>query len=364
MNSLFKRFRKFIETDVKDSRETRDLAVMIRITSIYAVFYYLFCSFIFAFLGHFILAFTMVWCIALCCGAFVCTYEDHTTAALIIVNISILTSVIMCTLRFGNYCAFYLPAFGNILTVFYKQSEHSRHKSVYTLLLTAGLMLLSLFGGLWPGRLHLGPRVSDILLTGNIFFFGIYLLGTAYAFGSKFSRSEEKLRKINENLERLANYDSLTSLPNRRYITQILTDMVHDNKVSGKIFTIAIGDIDHFKKVNDSYGHDAGDHLLSTIAGELRAFMRYKGYVARWGGEEFLFIFENTGLDAAAGHLDALRENIEGIVLDHKDMHLGVTMTFGAEEFNPHLGLDAAINNADKKLYEGKESGRNRVVSR
>ena len=178
----------------------------------------------------------------------------------------------------------------------------------------------------------------------------------------KFNQAEDKLRRINENLERMANIDTLTGLSNRRHMNEYLAGLVFEYNRSNKVFTMAIGDIDFFKKVNDTYGHDTGDYVLSTAAALFKKFMKDKGHVARWGGEEFLFAFENMDLDKAYRFLDELRHEIEKTPMDFKEFHFNITMTFGIEEFNPRLGIESTINRADGKLYKGKQGGRNRVV--
>ena len=128
------------------------------------------------------------------------------------------------------------------------------------------------------------------------------------------------------------------------------------------LFCIAIGDIDYFKKINDTYGHDAGDFILSELAKIFRTYMRDKGVVARWGGEEFLFVIPRVNGDEALKILDELRRSVEEKEFKFNDVVLKVTMTFGIDEYSELTGIDKTIAEADKKLYLGKQSGRNRVI--
>ncbi len=364
MRELLKKITNFIEADVTDPGETKDLAVLLRVVTLFGIIYY-FCHSIFlAYLGHFVLSFIGVGAIGLACAAFILTYENHTTIALVITTVGILIINSIFTLNLGTYPSYHTAIYLNILIIYYKKTERMRLKMFCTVGMILSLIVLAGIGELWPYRVELNEFWSQFLLMFNICAHGSFMLGFSYSYGNKFNRSEEKLRRINENLERMANYDSLTSLVNRRHMTNILADKVYKNNRDGDRFAVAIGDIDHFKKINDSYGHDTGDYVLSKVADTMRKYMRYKGTVARWGGEEFLFIFDNQDLEGAAGLLETLRKDIENLHLDYKEHHLSVSMTFGVEEFNPRIGMDATIMRADKKLYNGKENGRNRVVSR
>ena len=137
--------------------------------------------------------------------------------------------------------------------------------------------------------------------------------------------------------------------------------------------SIAIGDIDHFKKINDTYGHDAGDEVLKSLAKLFDDYMSEFGIAIRWGGEEFLFVFDDVNLDDAFVALDRLRLKISTLEILWKGERIPVTMTFGLTDINVMLSskdtdsdienrIHEAIGDADKKLYMGKESGRNKVV--
>ncbi|MCR5120064.1 MAG: GGDEF domain-containing protein [Lachnospiraceae bacterium] len=363
MKELIRKITNFIEADVQDPGETKDLAVLLRVVTLFGIIYYFCHSVFFAYLGHFILAFISVGAIGLACAAFILTYENNTNLALIITTVGLLCVSICYAINLGMGPSYHTAVFLNILIIYYKKTERMRLKMFLTIGMILLLIAVAGFTDLWPYRVELNDFWSKFILMFNICAHGSFMLGFSYSYGNKFNRSEEKLRRINENLERLANYDPLTSLVNRRHMTEILAEKVYQNNRSGEHFTIAIADIDHFKKINDSYGHDTGDHVLSKVAETMRKYMRYKGTVARWGGEEFLFIFDNQDLDGTAKLLETLRKDIENLQLDYKEHHLSVSITFGVEEYNSRLGIDATIIRADKKLYAGKESGRNKVVS-
>ncbi|MCR4584098.1 MAG: GGDEF domain-containing protein [Lachnospiraceae bacterium] len=363
MRDLIKKITEFIEADVKDPGETKDLAVLLRIVTLFGIIYYFCHAVFFAYLGHFVLAFISVGAIGLACSAFILTYENNTNLALLITTVGILLISLAYTLNLGNAPSYHTAIYLNILIIYYKKTERMRLKMFLTVGMILILIAVSCLCDLWPYRVELDEFWSRFILMFNICAHGSFMLGFSYSYGNKFNRSEEKLRRINDNLERLANYDPLTSLVNRRRMTDILAEKVYTFNRTGERFTIAIGDIDHFKNVNDTYGHDTGDYVLSKVAETMRKYMRYKGTIARWGGEEFLLIFDNQDLEGAALLLETLRKDIEKLHFDYKEHRINVSMTFGVEEYNSRTGIDSTIIRADRKLYKGKESGRNKVVS-
>ena len=170
---------------------------------------------------------------------------------------------------------------------------------------------------------------------------------------------ERKLIKYNEELEQTANTDTLTQLWNRHHLMRYMEKKV---KESNEFISIAIGDIDFFKKINDTYGHDGGDEVLRKLARVFMRKMEGQGVVARWGGEEFIFVYEKANGDEAKEKLSDLQEAIKKTVIRYGEQDIKVTMTFGLVEFNNRCSLDENIRIADERLYLGKEAGRDRIV--
>ena len=187
--------------------------------------------------------------------------------------------------------------------------------------------------------------------------FNVVIVGLSYTRHQV--EAERQLFLANQKLKLAADTDPLTRLPNRRAILEGLEEIDRDKDDT---ITIAIGDIDHFKLVNDTYGHDAGDEVLKTISNLIMRFMDKKGYCARWGGEEFLLVFSNTNGDEAYLMLDHFRRKIGEAVTEYEGNKIQVTMTFGLEEHGFFQTTDKTIKDADDKLYTGKNTGRNKVV--
>ena len=210
---------------------------------------------------------------------------------------------------------------------------------------------------------QLGTQERLNLMTLNFVTVCVLLVVVAAVSTKDARQLEQGLISHNSELQNLASIDSLTGLRNRRSISQYLEEKASDYE-SGKLegLSVAIGDIDFFKKVNDTYGHDCGDIVLRDLATVFRTFMMGKGTVGRWGGEEFLFVFTNMNGDDASSQLSDLQTVIRNMEFRFRDEQLHLTMTFGLSEYDLHRGIDAVIKEADEKLYMGKERGRNTVI--
>ena len=156
--------------------------------------------------------------------------------------------------------------------------------------------------------------------------------------------------------------DGLTELYNKRTGNKRF-EAIRTKCKSNKIpYSLAIGDIDFFKKVNDNYGHDAGDIVLKEIASLIKKKMKGQGFVARWGGEEFMLGFENKNKEKAKKVLDAIVTEIRNTTIDYNGTVIDVTMTFGLVAGNEAKTAEELFKIADNRLYIGKNNGRNQIV--
>lgn len=171
--------------------------------------------------------------------------------------------------------------------------------------------------------------------------------------------------RMQKALRELVEEDILTGLNNRRSGEKMLRQTFDDFRKKGTPFCVAIGDIDFFKKVNDTYGHDCGDVVLTEVSKQLKVFMHGKGYAIRWGGEEFLLVFVNRNLAYVEAKMKELLDTIQkDSILYKEECQVAVTMTFGiVEAGDEHEDVDDLIVKADEKLYFGKQNGRNQIVS-
>ena len=162
-------------------------------------------------------------------------------------------------------------------------------------------------------------------------------------------------------IKKYTEMDGLTGVFNRRYAQKRLVNLIKSAKTNGTLYSLCIADIDFFKKVNDTYGHDAGDVVLINVAYELKKFMQGKGFVARWGGEEFLLVFEKNDLESSVTMLEELRNTILDLHFSF-DMDKQISMSYGVAD-GVELSADELVKLADNRLYSAKETGRNKIVS-
>lgn len=167
---------------------------------------------------------------------------------------------------------------------------------------------------------------------------------------------------VERKMAMLAMTDALTKLPNRRRMREILEAERVRYARGGRSVGIIIGDVDGFKQLNDSAGHDCGDHALRELAAVLRSVLRAQDAVARWGGEEFLFLLPETDLTGAQTVAEKLRGAVERAGLTYAGKPLTLTMTFGVAAFSSEATVDDCLRHADEALYVGKEHGKNQVV--
>jgi len=174
----------------------------------------------------------------------------------------------------------------------------------------------------------------------------------------KIEDKNEKLNKVNAKLKEISDKDRLTGIYNRRKLEEILSDVYYKAERYNKNFSLILFDLDHFKKVNDNYGHQVGDKVLKEISKILLNSIRKVDYFGRWGGEEFLIILPETNLQAAEKLAERLRGNIEQSSFSKVD---NLTSSFGVASYSEEKGIEDIIQAADQALYRAKEKGRNRV---
>jgi len=175
---------------------------------------------------------------------------------------------------------------------------------------------------------------------------------------AQLSAANAALQQKNEELERLSVTDQLTGLYNRRRMLEVLENEVHRSRRLGHRFSVLMMDVDHFKKFNDSFGHQAGDRVLAGVADVLRDTTREIDTPARYGGEEFLVVLPEAGVEAAVEVAERIRSTLAARIFEGRR----VTLSVGVAEFPTHGEDDQRlVAAADDALYGAKEEGRNRV---
>ena len=175
---------------------------------------------------------------------------------------------------------------------------------------------------------------------------------------------EKELLEVNERLRFMSQTDALTGLDNRRHLNERIDEMFQHAQRLNEPFSLVMCDLDKFKSVNDTYGHQAGDEVLKQLAKMLKDEVREIDRVGRYGGEEFMLLLPGTVLDAAVTFAERVRKRIEAHTFTFDGGTLQRTASFGVSGW-PHPGIDASdalVRTADDALYVAKETGRNRVI--
>lgn len=168
---------------------------------------------------------------------------------------------------------------------------------------------------------------------------------------------------LNRRVELVAIQDSLTNLYTRKFTMEQLEIAISRFDRAGVGFSIIIGDIDNFKKINDTYGPTFGDEVLMGIGQILKYHSRVQDIVSRWGGEEFLMVLPDTNLEGANIYAERARKRIEDKVFKIGDQEVSVTMTFGVVTYNHVMPLNMILSLVDDALFTGKNNGKNRVIT-
>ena len=253
---------------------------------------------------------------------------------------------------------------------------------VITFMVTAAMVAVAEFyGGAIPTNVAVLSRTEKMSLrVVNIFFAAVVTYGFTTLFFIEMNRLLSKIRESNDQLRYTATHDALTGLTNRRSFWEYFDALCSDDRH----YNIAMGDLDSFKKINDTYGHGCGDLVLKSVADIILDMTEENEIACRWGGEEMVVVFMGER-DEALKRLEEMRLKIEALDLHYGGLVVHVTMTFGfadsgeialatseikqekneeSEEVEKHFGVEALISMVDKRLYVGKGGGKNRVVDR
>jgi diguanylate cyclase (GGDEF)-like protein len=171
--------------------------------------------------------------------------------------------------------------------------------------------------------------------------------------------------RLRENLSYQSIRDPLTGLYNRRYLDEYLLKQVSQSERNKNPLAVLMIDIDHFKKINDNFGHDAGDFVLKELSRVLQGDIRTGDLVARYGGEEFIIVFYNTSLGVAKKRAEVIRQAVAAMQLKYAAENIGkITISIGVAIYPDDTKTVAdLISCADKALYTAKNSGRDKIIA-
>lgn len=180
---------------------------------------------------------------------------------------------------------------------------------------------------------------------------------------TKVEQRTQELEQANRELQTLADIDQLTGALNRHGMQTYLQTAFERLRRSNEPSSIVLFDFDHFKNINDTYGHDNGDRILNTAVGIVKGLIREQDKIARWGGEEFLVLLPDTEIKGAMGIAEKLRLAIAEQLSDSLGPEAPVTITAGVAQFNHNEIFEILFKRADNALYKGKRMGRNCIQS-
>lgn len=226
---------------------------------------------------------------------------------------------------------------------------------VYLIMLTAKQTKDDVVGGLDAGA-------DDYIIKP----FDMNEMRARIAIGERILGLETRLRETMEQLAQQATHDSLTGLYNRRALYDLIDQEMSRSRRDGHYVSLVMMDIDHFKAVNDQFGHLVGDEMLCRVAQTIQECKRHYDQAGRWGGEEFLLVLPGTGLEAACHVAERIRQAIAAIeagVVDGQKVHLRASFGAASTEHQGDVSFNDLLQQADEALYDAKQSGRNRVCA-
>ena len=359
---LFKKIQDLIMRDVANENETKKSSVIMRCTSIFLAFF-----FVIQTIDLFIAGYKRAGILSVCCiigyaGAFILTYQGYTILTQHYIEVLTLGWIAAFIALLGWNCSYQHIIFTLFLFSLLTSYQDIAYKVLWALFLCVFRIVLYIYAHTHVPHYTVNEVQSYVLNIVNTTFTFCLFFVIAMLFAKDSMEMEQKLMKYNKKIEKLAKTDTLTNLPNRRDAIERIEKHVRKSNDTDFYLNIAIGDIDFFKRINDTFGHEAGDAILVQLSDIFRDVMKESGFAARWGGEEFLFVFTSENADVSAMKLNDLRTKISQTAFKYNDTEMHLTMTFGLEEYDFHRSIDDLINSADQKLYLGKTKGRNQVV--
>lgn len=358
----FQNLKRLVFKDVASENESSRISIILRMNSLIMCSYFLVLLFSFFFLPDMYLLGISIPCFIAYCFCFYLTYLNRTRAA-VWVTFGVTIVFILCFVHvFGMKCNAQQFVFVLLVLSFMVSFSSKWVKIARGALLCLFRIGLYVYSCFYEPISKIGDGYVCLFAILNCIVIFALIISSVSVFTEDSLELERKLVVYNDKLRHLAGEDPLTGLANRRSVMNYVEKVTDPELGNPDKVSIAIADIDWYKKINDRYGHGCGDILLRQLANQFELFMAGKGMVGRWGGEEFLFVFYDMTSEDAYYYLTQLQNQIRTREFVYKDENIHITMTYGLVEYNLEKGIDSVISEADKKLYMGKESGRNTII--
>lgn len=269
---------------------------------------------------------------------------------------------LVSTYLLGWTSGFYFTALLIVPIIFMNSSLRLLFKSLLTSAIIALLLAVFFFSWGQNALWFLEESVLYGLSAFNLAITAVILSITVHFLHSTAADAETALIHANKKLASLATTDPVTNLVNRRIILSRIEQEKERMQRGGKPFALIMLDVDHFKNINDQYGHGAGDFVLVNLAEMISVSIRKQDEVARWGGDEFLVLLPETDLEGGKTVAEKIRTRINTVPFYYRDTLISVTATYGVGVCEPNAGIGNVIRKADQALYQGKQTGRDRII--
>lgn len=360
MKELCQKFHALIQKEAVHENEPQRILYLLRIQLLFLELYFLLISLALCVLTPLEQFWIGLIFAGLNMGLFYVTYKARVYVSVILCVSLQLTWLVFIVLMFGWDCGIQHMMFEMLVLVYFAVYNSLFGKILYTLFLFSVRLILFIHCRMYLPRYFLNDSVVVFMQITSMIITFVLMGITCGMLSSNVESAEKKLVLYNESLKRQAATDPLTGLWNRRQMLKYITECRKDQPQLS--FSLGMGDIDFFKKINDRWGHDCGDAVLVWITDHMKTELSEKARLCRWGGEEFIFFFPGQNGDEVCEALNALRMHLDNHPFDWKGEWIPVTMTFGVEENDFTSSLDTLLKRVDDKLYMGKEQGRDRVI--
>lgn len=245
---------------------------------------------------------------------------------------------------------------GMVAVIFFMLPYSNRKKHIYQLVgaaLAVAISLISVF------NYSLYPELMDLVLHHSSFVKVLNLIITLFSLFYLTNLYLVELRTTREKLDYSSNHDMLTGLYNRRFFESIMKRSKDEKETS---FSVAMLDVDDFKKINDTYGHETGDRVLAAVSKCIEACLPQDAVAVRWGGEEFVLYLPQVENSRALEVLETFRTKLSKQEIYHKGSRVAITATIGLCTGESIADYEEYLRQADEKLYWGKKHGKNQIV--
>jgi len=360
MDNLLDKIKSFFNVDITEKGRSNKLAVVLRAMGCLVISCCLFGAFYFLSTGQMLMVGYDVVLILVYLILFRLCHDSGPNLKIIAVSAVDLISVFVGFKIVGPRGIFQIYLFILIVLCYFSDYGYYLRKAVYSFVICLVYIGLTILSGCLEPLIFMNNIDYIVLQIINIVCSSGCLVIMCTVFSKDSQQLEGKLTEYNKMLEKQATTDPLTGLCNRRKAIEFIGNLIVNNNEKG--FCVCMCDIDFFKKVNDSYGHDIGDNVLRKMAETMIEGFPKNCLISRWGGEEFLVIFPNMNGDDAKMILDVMRTKIKKLEFAAGDKKFNITVTYGLAEYGFSETGEELVKEADNKLYMGKENGRDQVV--